>query len=471
MQSMYENHVWDLVELHPECRTVGCKWIFKKKTDMDGNVQTYKARLVAKGFTQTQGVDFEETFSPVAMIKSIRILLAIAAYFDYEIWQMDVKTTFLNGHLTEDVYMVQHEGFVDPNNSNKVCKLNKSIYGLKQASRSWNIRFDQKIKEFGFIKNEDEPCVYKKASGSYVTFLILYVDDILIIGNNIPMLKDVKSWLSKCFAMKDLGDAAYILGIKIYRDRSRRLIGLSQSTYIDKVLKRFSMQDSKRGTLPMAHGTILSSNQSPKTNEEKKKMERVPYASAIGSIMYAMLCTRPDVSFALSITSRYQQNPGESHWAAVKNILKYLRRTKIMFLIYGGMEEELTVRSSKQSVVAQSTTESKYIAASEAAKEAAWMKEFMTDLGVVPSIMKPIEILCDNTGAIAQVKEPRSHHRSKHILRQFHYIREVVERGDIKIDKIHTDQNLADPFTKPMPLSKHEEHVEKIGIRFASDWI
>ncbi|KAD2805308.1 hypothetical protein E3N88_38685 [Mikania micrantha] len=236
---------------------------------------------------------------------------------------MDVKTAFLNGHLTEDVYMVQTEGFVDPKNSNEVCKLNRSIYGLKQASRSSNIRFDQKIKEFGFIKNEDEPCVYKKASGSCVTFPILYVDDILIIGNNLPMLKDVKSWLGKCFAMKDLGDAAYILGIKIYKDRSRRLIGLSQSTYSDKVLKRFSMQDSKRGILPMAHGTILNSSQSPKTNEEKKKMERVPYASAIGSIMYAMLCTRPDVSFALSIKSRYQQNPGESHWAAVNNILKY----------------------------------------------------------------------------------------------------------------------------------------------------
>ena len=157
---------------------------------------------------------------------------------------MDVKTAFLNGHLSEDVYMVQPEGFVDPKNPKKVCKLNKSIYGLKQASRSWNLRFDEKIKEFGFIKIEDEPCVYKKASGSNITFLILYVDDILLIGNNIPMLKDVKSWLGNCFSMKDLGEAAYILGIKIYRDRSRRLIGLSQSTYIDKVLRHFSMEKS-----------------------------------------------------------------------------------------------------------------------------------------------------------------------------------------------------------------------------------
>ncbi|KAI3810635.1 hypothetical protein L1987_20256 [Smallanthus sonchifolius] len=246
MQSMRDNQVWDLVELPPESWAVGSKWIFKIKTDMHGNIYTYKARLVAKGFTQTQGIDYDETFSPVVMIKSIRILLAIAAYYDYEIWQMDVKTTFLNGHLSKDVYMVQPDGFVDPKYPNRVCKLNKYIYGLKQASRSWNLRFDQKIKEFGFVKNEDEPCVYRKASGSTISFLILYVDDILIIGNNIPMLNEVKHWLGTCFAMKDLGEAAYILGIKIYRDRSKRLLGLSQGTYIDKVMARFHMENSKK---------------------------------------------------------------------------------------------------------------------------------------------------------------------------------------------------------------------------------
>ena len=140
---------------------------------------------------------------------------------------MDVKTTFLNGNLLEDVYMTQPEGFVNPKNSGKVCKLQRSIYGLKQASRSWNLHFDEAVKEFGFIKNEDEPCVYKKVSGSAVVFLVLYVDDILLIGNDIPTLQNVKSWLRNCFSMKDLGEAAYILGIKIYRDRSRKLIGLS----------------------------------------------------------------------------------------------------------------------------------------------------------------------------------------------------------------------------------------------------
>ncbi|WVZ90254.1 hypothetical protein U9M48_036570 [Paspalum notatum var. saurae] len=220
---------------------------------------------------------------------------------------MDVKTAFLNGNLSEDVYMTQPD----------VCKLLKSIiYGIKQASRSWNLRFDEVVKGFGFIKNVEEPCVYEKVSGSALFFLVLYVDDILLIGNDIPMLEAVKDSLRKSFSMKDLGEAAYILGIKIYRDRSKRLIGLSQSTYIDKYVS---------------------------TTDEQKRMSEILYASAIGSIMYAMICTRPDFSFALSVTSRYQSCPGEGHWIAVKNILKYLRRTKDAFLVFGG-EEELVVK-------------------------------------------------------------------------------------------------------------------------------
>ena len=188
IDSMYVNQVWSLVDAPEGVNPIGCKWVYKKKFGADGQVETYKARLVAKGFRQKQGIDYEETFSPVAMLKSIRIMLAIAAYHDYEIWQMDVKTAFLNGFLEEEVYMSQPEGFISKNKPNQVCKLKRSIYGLKQASRSWNIRFDETIKRFGFIKNVDEPCIYKKTSGSAIVFLVLYVDDILLIGNDIPML-------------------------------------------------------------------------------------------------------------------------------------------------------------------------------------------------------------------------------------------------------------------------------------------
>src|SRR3954471_18844050 len=252
---------------------------------------------------------------------------------------MDVKTAFFNGFLKKELYMMQPEGFLDPKAANKVCKLQRSIYGLVQASRSWNKRFDSVIKAYGFIQTFGEACIYKKVSGSSVEFLILYVDDILLIENDIELLDSIKGYLNKSFSMKDLGEAAYILGIKIYRDRSRRLIGLSQSTYLDKVLNKFKMDGSKKGFLPMLQGKTLSKTQSPASEEEREIMDKVPYAPAIGSIMYAMLCTRPDVAHAITLTSRYQSDPGSEHWIAVKNILKYLRRTKDIFLVYGGEEE------------------------------------------------------------------------------------------------------------------------------------
>ncbi|GJR18221.1 retrotransposon protein, putative, ty1-copia subclass [Tanacetum coccineum] len=464
---------------------------------MDGAVHTYKARLVAKGYTQTPGIDYEETFSPVADIRAIRILIAIAAYYDYEIWQMDVKTAFLNGYLSEEVYMEQPEGFVNPKYPNRVCKLKRSIYGLKQASRQWNKRFDDEIKKFGFTQNRDEPCVYLKASGSNVTFLILYVDDILIMGNNIPMLQDVKSYLGRCFVMKDFGEAAYILKIKIYRDRSRQLIGLCQSAYIEKILKRYHMENSKRGSIPMQEKLRLSKSQGASTPAELKRMQNVPYASAVGSIMYAVRCTRPDVAFAQNITSRFQQNPGDLHWTTVKNILKYLRNTKDMFLVYGGdLKRELRVscytdagyltdaddlksqtgyvfvlnrgafdwKSAKQIIFATSSAEAEYIAAYDASKEAVWVRKFISGLGVVPTIEEPISMYCDNTRAITIANESGITKGARHFRAKVHYLREVIEFGDIKLEKVHTDDNLADPFTKALAFPKHSEHTRNIGM-------
>ncbi|GJV67474.1 retrotransposon protein, putative, ty1-copia subclass, partial [Tanacetum coccineum] len=314
-------------------------------------------------FTQTYGVGYEETFSHVADIRAISILIAIVAFYDYEIWQMDVKTAFLNGHLSEEVYMTQPEGFVNPKYPNHVCKLKRSIYGLKQASRQWNKRFDDEIKKFGFTQNRDEPCVYQKASGSYVTFLILYVDDILIMGNNIPMLQDVKSYLGKCFAMKDLGEAAYILGIKIYRDRSKRLIGLCQSAYIEKILKRYYMENSKRGTIPMQEKLKLSKSDGASTPAEKRRMSNVPYASAVGSIMYAD-----------------------------------------MFMVYGGdMKRELRVSCYTDAGYLTDADDLKsqtgYVFVLN--REAVWIRKFVSGLNVVPTIEEPIPMYCSNTRAIA----------------------------------------------------------------------
>jgi len=310
MDSMYSNQVWELVDLPEGVKPIGCKWIYKRKRGADGRVKTYKARLVAKGYTQKEGIDYEETFSPVAMLKSIRILLSIAAHLDYEIWQMDVKTAFLNGRLEESIYMIQPEGFIAKGQEHRVCKLQRSIYGLKQASRSWNIRFDQAVKSFGFEQSIDEPCVYSKIKDGKVVFLILYVDDILIIGNDVGSLTSVKMWLTKQFQMKDLGEASYVLGIRIFRDRKNKMLALSQASYIDKILEKYGMQDSKKGQQPMRHGIALSKDMSPKTSDEVNSMRKIPYASAVGSLMYAMLCTRPDICYSVGIVSRYQSNLG-----------------------------------------------------------------------------------------------------------------------------------------------------------------
>ncbi|GJY42608.1 retrotransposon protein, putative, ty1-copia subclass [Tanacetum coccineum] len=311
MQSMKDNQVWILDELPPNGQTVGSKWLFKKKTDMDGNVHTFKAR-----------------------IRVIRILLAIDAFYDYEIWKMDIKTAFLNGHLSEDVYMVQLEGFVDPKHPNKVCKLQHFIYGLKQASRSWNKRFDEEIKKIGFTQNPDEPCVYLKASGSSVAFLVLYVDDILLMGNNITMLQDVKYWICKCFSMKDLREAAYILGIKIIRDISKRLIGLCQSAYLEKILKKFS----KKRYTPMMEKLNYRKSQGAKTPSEVQRMQRVPYASAI--VVFSKILTGKDDTKS---------------------------QTGYVFVLNGGA---IDWKSAKKITTAMSSIEAEYIAAAKTSMEA-----------------------------------------------------------------------------------------------------
>jgi hypothetical protein len=257
------------------------------------------------------------------------------------------------------------------------------------------------------------------------------------------------------------------------------------------------MDQSKKGFLPVLQGVKLSEAQCPTTAEDKEKMSAFPYASAIGSIMYAMLCTRPDVCLDKSLVGRYQSNPGMDHWTVVKNILKYLKRTKEMFLVYGG-DKELIIKgyvdasfdtdpddsrsqsgyvfilnggavswcSTKQSIVAGSTCEAEYIAASEAANEGVWMKEFISDLGVVPSVSSPMTILCDNTGAIAIAKEPRFHKRTKHIKRRFNSIRNLIKDGDIEICEVHMDLNVANPLTKPLARAKHDQHHNSMGVRF-----
>nr|GEX63116.1 hypothetical protein [Tanacetum cinerariifolium] len=355
---------------------------------------------------------------------------------------MNVKTAFLNGYLNEEVHMEQPKGIVNPKYPNQ---------------------------KFGFTQNRDEPYVYLKASGSNITFLILYVDDILIMGNNIPMLQSVKTYLRKCFAVKDLSEAAYILGIKIYKDRSRRLIGLSQSAYIEKILKRYCIENSKRGSIPMQEKLKLSKSQGASTPAELKRMQNVPYASTVGSIMYVVRCTRPDVAFAQNFTEVIKN---ESSGFSCYTDAGYLTdaddlksHTGYVFVLNGGVVDW---KSAKQSIFATSSAEAEYIAAFNASKEAVWVRKFISGLGVVSTIEESISMYCDNTEAIAIVNESGITKGARYFHAKVHYIRKVIEYGDIKLEKVHTDDNLADPFTKALAFPKHSEHTRNIGMLPAS---
>ena len=339
IQSMRHNGVWDLIELPEGQRPIGCKWVYKTKRDSKGKVEKFKARLVAKGFTQREGVDYEATFFPVSSKDSFRVIMALVAHFDMELHQMDVKTAFLNGDLNEEVYMIQPEGFVANDSGKLVCRLKKSIYGLKQVSRQWYLKFHSVVTSYGFVENKVDQCIYCKVSGRKFIFLILYVDDILLASSDLGLLHETKRMLSNNFDMKDLGKVSFVLGIEIHRNRSCRLLGLSQRAYVDRVLERFNMQLCKPGIAPVCKGDKLSLSQCPHSDLEKAQMKNIPYASALGSIMYAQVCTRPDIAFATGLLGRYQSNPGHDHWVAAKKVMRYLKRTKDYMLIYKHVQD------------------------------------------------------------------------------------------------------------------------------------
>jgi hypothetical protein len=321
---------------------------------------------------------------------------------------MDVKTTSLHGDLKEEIYMKQPEGFVVKGKKELVCNLKKSLYGLKQSPRMWYQKFDTKILGLGFVIRRADHSVYSKQVGNHFIYVVLYVDDMLLAGNNMDVIKEVKSQLSSKFDMKDLGAANFILGMEIKRDRANRKLWLNQRKYVETILQRFNMHGSKVVKVPIPIGVKLSADHCPKTQEEEEDMSHVPYASAVGSLMYAMVCTRPDIAHAVGFLSRYMSKPGKEHWKTVKRVFRYLRGTTSYGLCYQGRlgldrvvdihgfvdadwARDLDHKRStsgyvfnlfggaiswmrkRQAVVALSTTEAEHMAATHASKEEVWL--------------------------------------------------------------------------------------------------
>ncbi|KAG8503607.1 hypothetical protein CXB51_001802 [Gossypium anomalum] len=339
MESLHKNRTWDLVKLLKGKKVVRCKWVFKRKEGTLGVEEPrYKARLIAKGYSQIPGVDFTDVFSPVVKHSSIRALLGIVAMHDLELEQLDVKTTFLYGELEEDIYMQQPEGFIVSEKEDYVCLLRKSLYGLKQSPRQWYKRFGSFMTSHDFKRSSLDSFVYfkKNSDGSFV-YLLLYVDDMLIAAKDKGEIRKVKAQLSKEFEMKDLGPAKKILGMESFRDRKVSKLYLSQKGYIEKVLCRFNMQSAKPVSTPLAAHFRLSSALSPQSDDEIEYMSHVPYSSVVGSLMYAIVCSRPDLSYAVSAVSRYMANP----WYVDADFAGDLDRRKSLtgyfFIIGGGL--------------------------------------------------------------------------------------------------------------------------------------
>ena len=278
----------------------------------------FKARLVAKGFKQKEGADYTEIFSPVVST-SIRVLLTIVTCEDLKLEQMDVTIAFLHGSLEEDLYMEQPKGFEAKGKIDLVCKLKKSLYGLKQSPRCWNKRFDDFINKIGFMRSLYDPCVYyKKLTDGSLIYLLLYVDDMLLAGKSLTKLNEIREQLKNEFEMKDLGSSKRILGMEITRERRRRESFLSHKQYTKKVLAKFNMANAKAISTPMGQQFKLSAKDSPKESTERQVMSNVPYTNAIGSLMYLMVCTRPDLAYNSSLVTRYMENPGRNLWEATK---------------------------------------------------------------------------------------------------------------------------------------------------------
>lgn len=489
---------WTTVPRPANKNIVSSKWVFRVKRKADGSIEKYKARLVARGFTQRYGIDYFDTFSPVARLSSFRTILAIAARNDWDIDTFDFIGAYLNGELSddEDIYMQEPPGY--ETQGEHVKHLLKSLYGLKQAGRKWYDALSCALNDIGFRVNEADPGVFSAHNGDDTTILAIHVDDCMITGSSPDLIVKYKRELNARYALTDLGPIHWLLGIKVTRDREARTISLSQTSYVDTILSRFSLSDAKPVASPITPGADLSKEDAPKDATEAAHMKKTPYREAIGSLMYAAVATRPDITFAVNTLSQFLNNPGELHWQAVKRVFRYLAGTKTFTLTYGNERHALlgytdadgasqfhrhaisgyafiidggaiSWASRKQEIVTLSTAESEYVAATHAAKESIWLKRLIESLFKTtrsPSCptTTPITLYCDNQAAIRLASDDNYHARTKHIDIRYHFIRKCIADKFINIKYCPTDDMTADILTKALPKHKVALHSHTLGI-------
>jgi hypothetical protein len=488
IDSLERNNTWKLVPKPKDRDIVGCKWVFKVKLKADGSIERYKARLVAKGFTQQQGIDYGETFAPVARATTIRCLLSIVAAEDLHLHQMDVDSAFLYGTLEETIFMEQPIGFINEKHLNHVCRLNKSLYGLKQSPRIWNELLTQHLEQQGFKNSKSEPCLFSKINESTKIIVVIYVDDLLIASNSLKEIDKFKDAMQSSFNMKDLGEAKYCLGIEIVWNKEQGILTILQRKYLEETLEQFEMKESKSVSTPIVNNVSSKS-------ESDELSTQVPYREAVGKLLYAATRTRPDIAYATNYVSRFMCDPKVQHWKIIKRILRYIKGTTdlkityrrnskqkqvlmgycdadwandqgdrkstsgFVFMLNGGA---ISWQSCKQRTVALSTAEAEYISLAEAVKEAVWLRKLLKDFGVTQK--EPTCIYEDNQSCIAITQNPVFHPRTKHIDIKYHFTREMIKRSEVQIIYCPTEMMIADCLTKPCGKNKFEYCRTQMGI-------
>jgi hypothetical protein len=486
MEALQKNSTWKLVELPKDKKTVGCKWVFTVKHKADGSIERFKARLVAKGYTQTYGIDYQETFAPVAKINTIRVLLSLAANLEWPLQQFDVKNAFLHGDLEEEVYMDFPPGFSTSSESGKICRLRKSLYGLKQSPRAWFGRFTHSMRRYGYHQSQSDHTLFLKHSNEgKITALIVYVDDIVVTGNDIMEMGKLKTYLAKEFEIKDLGNLRYFLGIEVAR--SKEGIFVSQRKYVLDLLVETGMLACKPIDTPIEQNHRLGED------VDDTPVDRERYQKLVGKLIY-LSHTRPDIAFAVSVVSQFMHAPCEKHMEAVYRILRYLKSAPgkgLMLYKNGHLEVEgytdadwagsitdrrstsgyctfvggnlVTWRSKKQSVVARSSAEAEFRAMAHGICEMLWLKAMLKELGVHSK--DPMKLYCDNKAAISIAHNPVQHDRTKHVEVDRHFIKEKLTEGLICTPFVRTENQLADILTKGVSNKIFNSALDKLGIR------
>jgi transposase InsO family protein len=480
-----KNGTWMLCDPPVGKTPIDCKWVFKLKHDANGNACRHKARLVAKGFTQKFGQDYDDTFAPVARHTTLRTLLTVAASKKLQVRHYDVKTAFLNGDISEDLYMVQPEGFIKPGEEHKVCQLKEAIYGLKQSARNWNQKIDFVLKENGFRQSEADQCLYIKKYDSAYVYILLYVDDLLLCGCT-ELIKTTADILNQHFEVKDLGEVSLYLGIEIARDSNGHFV-LSQTNKIRQIIAEFGLSDANGCTTPMNTEYLNI------TEDEKLLDSNEQYRKAVGALLYVAITTRPDISAAVSILCRKVSSPRQCDWTAVKRVIRYLKQTVNMQLklckddnlkLIGYVDADwagdktdrkstsgylfqlgkatISWTSKKQESVALSSTEAEYIAAATASQEMIWLRQLLSDLQV--PIIGPTVMYEDNQGCIKLACNEKSSARTKHIDVRHHHLRDLQARNIIDLKYCASDQMLADVMTKPLARHKLNSISELMGL-------